>query len=136
MKTNVVKNILLSLVITAITASLPANVSAQLANIQPATDNVTEISYVGNNSDFFKFEVNLKQPNSQKLLLRVLDENGIELYRETVISKEFSKLIKVTRNDYARLQFVVTGNGVNVVKSFSINAEVSDNFLIREVNNK
>lgn len=136
MKTNVVKNIILSLVITSLTASLPTNVSAQSANTQPTIDNVTNISYVGNNSDFFKFEVNIKQPNSQKLLLRVLDENGIELYRESVISKEFSKLVKVTRNDYSRLQFVVSGNGTNVVKSFSITAEVSDNFLIREVTNK
>jgi hypothetical protein len=137
MKTKVVKNMFLSLVITTLTASIPAtSVSAQSSAIQQGAETASDIRYVGNNSDFFKFEVNLKQLVGQKLLLRVLDENGMELYRETVNSKEFSKIVKVTRNDYARLQFIVTGTGTSFSKSFSINAEVSDNFLIRELDNK
>ncbi len=124
----------LSLVITSLTASIPAsNVSAQSSAVQQISETATDIRYVGNNVDFFKFEVNLKQTGSQRLLLRVLDENGIELYREAVNAKEFSKLIKVTRNDYARLQFIVSGNETSYTKSFSINAEPTDNFLIREV---
>lgn len=127
----------LSLVITTLTASIPAtSVSAQSSAIQQSAEISADIRYVGNNTDYFKFEVNLKQQNSQRLLLRILDENGIELYRETVNSKEFSKILKITRNDYARLQFIVTGNGSSFKKSFSINAEISDNFLIRELDNK
>ena len=136
MKTNVVKNITLSLMITALTASIPASsVSAQSSTIQQGTETSTDIKYVGNNTDFFNFEVNLKQQGNQKLLLRILDENGVELYYETVTTKEFSKVVKVPHNDYARLQFIVTGKGTSYAKSFAINAEVSDNFIIRELDN-
>lgn len=136
MKTNVVKNIFLSLVITTLSATIPAtSVNAQSSAIQASAETSTDIRYVGNNTDFFKFEVNLKQQNGQRLLLRVLDQNGVELYRETVNSKEFSKIVKVTRDDYERLQFIVTGNnGTSFAKSFAINADMSDNFLIRELN--
>ena len=126
----------LSLVITSLTASIPASsVSAQSSSIQQSAETSTDIRYVGNNTDFFKFEVNLKQTGSQRFLLRVMDENGLELYRETVNAKEFSKIVKVTRNDYERLQFIVTSNnGTSFAKSFAINADLSDNFLIRELN--
>jgi len=135
MKTNVVKNITLSLMITALTASIPASsVSAQSSTIQQSSETSADIKYVGNNTDFFKFEVNLKNQGNQKLSLRILDENGIELYYEAVSSKEFSKIVKVPHNDYARLQFIVSGKGASYAKSFSINAEVSDNFIIRELN--
>lgn len=135
MKTNVAKTIILSLVISALSTGFTAtSASAQSSNLQ-GSETSAEIKYVGNNVDFFKFEVNLKQQNNQRLLLRILDENGQELYRENVNTKEFSKIVKFTRTDYSRLHFIVTGNnGVNYSKSFTINTEVSDNFLIRELN--
>jgi hypothetical protein len=135
MKTNVVKNITLSLMITALSAVIPASsVSAQSSTIQQSSETSADIKYVGNNTDFFKFEVNLKNQGNQKLSLRILDENGVELYYEAVSTKEFSKIVKVPHNDYARLQFIVSGKGASFAKSFSINAEVTDNFIIRELN--
>jgi hypothetical protein len=104
MKTSVVKNIVLSLVISAITAVIPASVSAQSTAVQ-ASENLTEVSYLGNSTEFFKFEVNLKQPANQRLILRIMDEHNNELYREAVTTKEFTKLVKIARTDYARLHF-------------------------------
>ena len=135
MKTSVVKNIVLSLVISAITVVIPASISAQSTAVQ-VSENLTEISYLGNNTEFFKFEVNLKQSSNQRLILRIMDENNNELYREAVTAKEFTKLVKIARTDYARLHFIVTGNGNSYSKTFTITSEVSENFIIREVSNK
>ena len=135
MKTSVVKNIVLSLVISAITVIIPASVSAQSTTV-PASENLTEVSYLGNSTEFFKFEVNLKQPSNQRLILRIMDEHNNELYREAVTTKEFTKLVKIARTDYARLHFIVTGNGNSFSKTFMITSEVSENFIIREVSSK
>ena len=136
MKTSVVKNIVLTLVISAITAIIPASVSAQSTAVQQGSENLTDISYLGNNTEFFKFEVNLKQSSNQRLILRIMDENNNELYREAITTKEFTKLVKIARTDYARLHFIVTGNGNSYSKTFTITSEVSENFIIREVSNK
>lgn len=133
MKTNVVKNTILSLAITTLASTISVtSVSAQSSTIQQGSEATTDVKYVGNNSDYFKFDINVKQQASQKLLLRILDENGMELYRETANAKDFNKTVLIIRNDYPRLQFVITGNGISFVKNFSISAEVTDNFLIRD----
>jgi len=136
MKASVVRNFVLTLVISAITAVMPASVSAQSTAVQPGSENLTEISYLGNSTEFFKFEVNLKQSSNQRLILRIMDENNNELFREAVTTKEFTKLVKVARTDYKRLHFIVTGNGNSYSKTFTITSEVSENFIIREVSSK
>jgi hypothetical protein len=134
MKMKVVKSIFLSVLITSLTAGIPTGyVSAQETAVQQGADPSADIWYVGTNEDYFKFEVNLRQAANQKLVLRVLDENGVVLYRETVNAREFNKLIKVTRNDYSRLSFIVSGSGTSFTKSFSINVEVSENYLVNEI---
>jgi len=137
MKTNVAKSIFLSFAIFSLTAGIPAgNVSAQNQAIQQSAEPAADIRYAGTNNDFFKFEVNLRQPADQKSVLRVLDENGTELYRETVSAIEFSKTIKVSCNaDVIKLHFVITGIGTNFAKSFSIRTEVTENYLVSEISN-
>jgi hypothetical protein len=137
MKTNVAKSIFLSIAIFSLTAGIPAgNVSAQSPAIQQSAEPAADIRYAGTNNEFFKFEVNFRQPADQKSVLRVLDENGSELYRETVSEREFSKTIKVScKADVIKLHFIVSGTGTNFSKSFSIRTEVPENYLVSETSN-
>jgi hypothetical protein len=96
-----------------------------------------DIRYTGANQDFYNFEVAVRQTGNQRLTLRILDEAGVELYRESFGKGGFSKAIKVVRNDYARLSFVVDSQNGQYKKAFKIHSEVLEriNVVEEEINN-
>jgi opacity protein-like surface antigen len=131
MKVNVVKNmfvlvlaVLFSAVAMASSVDSPSNKIGKNSNV--------DIRYTGSNQDFFNFEVAVRQTGNQRLTLRILDEAGIELYRESIGKGGFSKAVKVVRNDYSRLNFVVDSQNGQYRKSFKIQSEVLERINVVE----
>jgi opacity protein-like surface antigen len=131
MKVNVVKNmfvlvlaVLFSAVAMASSVDSPSNRIGKNSNV--------DIRYTGSNQDFFNFEVAVRQTGNQRLTLRILDEAGIELYRESIGKGGFSKAVKVVRNDYSRLNFVVDSQNGQYRKSFKIQSEVLERINVVE----
>ncbi|HLO82921.1 MAG TPA: hypothetical protein VK166_18280 [Chitinophagaceae bacterium] len=135
MKVNVVKNmfvlvfaVLFSAVAMATSVDSPSNSLGKNSNV--------DIRYTGANQDFFNFEVAVRQTGNQRLTLRILDEAGVELYRESIGKGGFSKAIKVVRNDYSRLNFVVDSQNGQYKKAFKIQSEVLERInVVEEVAN-
>jgi hypothetical protein len=92
----------------------------------------TEIRYAGSNHDFINFEVSVK--GNQRQTLRIFDENGVELYRESIGKGELTRMVKILRNDYARLNFVVDSPNGQYRKAFNIKAELIERLNVEEVN--
>jgi opacity protein-like surface antigen len=131
MKVNVVKNmfvlvlaVLFSAVAMASSVDSPSNKIGKNSNV--------DIRYTGSNQDFFNFEVAVRQTGNQRLTLRILDEAGVELYRESIGKGGFSKAIKVVRSDYSRLNFVVDSQNGQYRKSFKIRSEVLERIHVVE----
>jgi len=94
----------------------------------------TEVRFAGSNHDYINFEVSVRQIGNQKLTLRILDESGVELYRENIGKGEFTKLVKVIRNDYSRLNFVIDSPNSQYKKSFNIKSEFVERLNVEEAN--
>jgi opacity protein-like surface antigen len=131
MKVNVVRNmfvlvlaVLFSAVAMASSVDSPSNRIGKNSNV--------DIRYTGSNQDFFNFEVAVRQTGNQRLTLRIFDEAGIELYRESIGKGGFSKAIKVVRNDYSRLNFVVDSQNGQYRKAFKIQSEVLERINVVE----
>ena len=130
MNRNVVKSLMLSVVLAvisviAVDAQTFVTVEKQVA---------PEVRFAGSNHDFINFEVSVRQIGNQKLTLRILDESGVELYRENIGKGEFTKLVKVIRNDYSRLNFVIDSQNNQYKKSFNIKSEVVERLNVEEAN--
>jgi hypothetical protein len=82
-----------------------------------------EINYLGANNEFLSFEVKIPQSLANKLVLRIIDENGNELFREFINGKSFNKTIKVVRDNYEQLDFVTSTLHNQVKKSYFIKSE-------------
>jgi len=93
-------------------------------------NNGTEIRYVGSNLDFINFEVSVKGNHRQTL--RIMDENGVELYRENIGKGEFTRMVKILRNDYARLYFIVDSQNGQYRKTFNIRPELIERLHVEE----
>lgn len=82
-----------------------------------------EINYLGANNEFLSFEVKIPQSLANKLVLRIIDENGNELFREFINGKSFNKTIMVVRDNYEQLDFVTSTLHNQVKKSYFIKSE-------------
>lgn len=129
------KSLVMSVVLAMVTVTaVKAQVVVALEKVSAEKQNNPEIRFVGSNTDFINFEVSVRQFGNQKQTLRIFDENGVELYREIIGKGEFTKLVKVVRNDYARLNFVVDAQNNQFRKSFSIRNEVVERLNVEEAN--
>lgn len=134
MKVNVVRNMFV-LVIAVLFSAAAMATTADSVSVSGKNNNV-DIRYTGANQDFFNFEVAIRQSGTQRLTLRILDEAGVELYRESFGKGGFNKAIKVVRNDYARLNFVIDSQNGQYRKAFKIQSEVLERInVVEEVNN-
>lgn len=131
MKVNVVKNMFV-LVLAVLFSAVAMASSVDSPSIKIGKNSNVDIRYTGSNQDFFNFEVAVRQTGNQRLTLRILDEAGIELYRESIGKGGFSKAIKVVRNDYSRLNFVVDSQNGQYKKSFKIQSEVLERINVVE----
>ena len=130
MNRNVVKSLMMS-VVFAFVAVFAVNAQTY---VSVEKQSAPEVRYAGSNHDFINFEVSVRQIGNQKLTLRILDENGVELYRENIGKGEFTKLVKVVRNDYAKLNFIIDAQNSQYKKSFNIRSEVVERINVEEAN--
>ncbi len=135
MNRNYFKSLVLSAVLAVVTVTtVNAQTVVAVEKFTAENANTPEIRFVGSNPDFINFEVSLRQNGNQKQTLRILDENGVELYREIIRKGEFAKLVKVVRNDYSRLNFVIDAQNSQYKKSFNIRNEVVERLNVEEAN--
>lgn len=91
-----------------------------------------EVKYTGNNPEFIDFEVNLRQQPNQRAVLRIVDDAGHEMYREVINRKDFNRVIRVVKNDYPNLQFIVETATGQYRKTFNIVAESAERISYAE----
>jgi len=132
MKVNVVRKMVASAIFAVMISLTAFNATAGTVDSDSATGNV-DIRYAGTNEDFFNFEVSVRNADDKKLTFRVIDQNGLELYREVIGKRDFSKFVKVVRNDYSRLHFVIDSQNGQYRKSFRIQSEVLVQVNVEEV---
>ncbi len=134
MKVKVVKNLLAFVLLAVVFSFVTVSASAEVPETQIEKPVSVEIRYTGSSSDFLDFTVAVRQTGDQKMVLRIKDENGQELYRENIGKRDFTKFIRVFRNDYSRLQFVVDTQDGQYKKSFKIQSEILENVKVTEDN--
>jgi hypothetical protein len=129
MKANIVSKLVLSVFL-----SLGFIVSAAAQSVAGAPESTVqaEVKYTGNNPEFIDFEVNLRQQPNQRAVLRIVDDAGHEMYREVINRKDFNRVIRVVKNDYPNLQFIVETAAGQYKKNFNIVAESADRISYAE----
>ncbi len=89
-----------------------------------------EINYLGSDNEFLSFEVKIPQSLANKLVFRIMDENGNELFREFINGKSFNKTIMVARDNNEQLDFVTSTLHNQVKKSYFIKSENIEKLIV------
>ena len=99
------------------------------AEVQP----VATIKYIGIQDEFYLFQVDCKQPSEGRATLRITDGNGNEIFRTSFFEKVYSRRIKIAREGYKSLQFVLNAKNQLFTKTYAINSQLVEKVEVEEV---
>jgi hypothetical protein len=89
------------------------------------------VKYLGIQDDMLIFNVSYNNPEGNKFLLAVKDQDGNQLYQDLFRDKMFYKQFKLPKSDKERVVFVIRdGLQKPIVKTFDINI---DSHLVQDV---
>ena len=81
----------------------------------------------------FIFEIVTEQPQEGRSQLRIRDEQGNNIYSETVNTKSFTRTVSISRNDLSKLNFVYAAGKSEAKKSLEIVVEYKESIEIKDV---
>ena len=108
-------------------------VTANATGTSPGTiDTKIDVTPKGLVSDEMVFNVNLENLNNHKLDIRIYDEDGTRLYRQTFTGKNLDKTFKVN-SEYGKVVLYVTNTDDNSQQKFVITNKEGEKVLITSV---
>jgi hypothetical protein len=107
--------------------------SPAAAVVSPEAKSDVQVKFLGANGDFLYFEVNLQQALSSRSNFRIRNEQGNELYAETIFEKTATRKLKIAKDEAEKLEFLYnTGKG-EVKKTLQIKIRVQEAIEVKEI---
>jgi len=131
-KMNLRTLIAVGLFLAAVGSVTSVNAQARVVNKieEKPTINVKLLGGVGEN---LIFKIVTEQPQEGKSHLRIRDEQGNNIYSETVNTKSFTRTVSISRNDLSKLNFVYSAGRSEAKKSLEIVVEYRESIEIKDV---
>jgi len=80
------------------------------------------VKYLGTQEDMVLFNVSYANPDGNRFLLTIKDEDGTMVYQNTFTDKSFYKQFRLPKTDKDRIVFIFHNNrDADVVKTFEVN---------------
>ena len=93
-----------------------------------------QVKFLGANGDFLYFELSMQQVDALRSNLRILNEDGHELYAETVFSKSTVRKIKVSKGEAEKIEFLYNTVKGEAKKVISIQIKIQEAIEVKEIN--
>lgn len=116
-----------------------STVSSNYASAQRSAMNVVEdkpelqVKFIGSNGEYLFFEVELAQANQTRSNLRIKNENGNELYSETVFQKNAVRKLKIAKDEAEKIEFAYSTNRGEVKKLVEIKIKTQEAIEVRDI---
>ena len=94
------------------------------------------VDFNGTKNEFLVFDVSLSQPDEQKMILRITDEDNHQLYADAIFKKTFSKKFLIPSVDVKKVTFSLFSSKGELKKTFTVDYELKETYSVKEqVNN-
>ncbi len=110
-------------------------VNAQSAAITTVTENKSDlqVKFLGTTAEYFIFELTMQQPDDLRSNLRIRNENGSELYSESIFLKSIVRKIKIARDEAGKLEFVYNTRSGEVKKVVEIKVKFLETIEVIDI---
>lgn len=107
-----------------------AHAQSPVSGAVPAADSA-RVNYLGMQDDMLVFNVSYDNPQGNKFLVSIKDQDGVQVFQRFFRDKSFYKQFKLPKSDKDQLTFVIRkGQEAPIVKTFSVNV---DSRFVQEV---
>lgn len=110
-------------------------VNAQSATVTTVTENKTDlqVKFLGSAGDYLFFELTMQQPDDLRSNLRIRNENGNELYSESILLKSIVRKIKIAKDEAEKLEFVYNTRSGEVKKVVEIKVKFLETIQVIDI---
>lgn len=92
-----------------------------------------QVKFLGANAGYLYFELSMQQADALRSNLRILNEDGHELYAETLFNKATIRKIKLPKDDAEKLEVLYNTTKGEVKKVLSIEIKVQEAIEVKEI---
>lgn len=108
------------------TAEVPATV---IADAKPEL----QVKFLGATGEFLFFELSMQQSDDSRSNLRIRNENGNELYAETVFRKASVRKLKIAKDEAEKIEFVYNNTRGEVRKVVEIKIKMQEAIEVKDI---
>jgi hypothetical protein len=92
-----------------------------------------EVKFLGAAGEYLFFELSMQQSNDSRSNLRIRNENGSELYAETVFAKTATRKLKIAKDEAEKIEFVYNTNRGDVRKLVEITIKMQEAIEVKDI---
>lgn len=137
MKSNMKFRVVLAtlIVFSVVASSFTTMVNAKSVAVPVSVDSKPslDVKFLGATGEFLYFELSLAQLNDTRSQLRVRNEDGVELYAESLFSKSATRKLKIAKEDVEKLEFAYSNPKGEVKKTFEVKIRFQEAIEVKDV---
>ena len=94
------------------------------------------VNFAGKEKGYLVFEVNLQQNINRRFTFRISDQDKNELFNESLVQNSYSKRILIPAADVQKISFTLYTLKSEIRKTFEINYETDESYVIKDMTEK
>jgi len=115
--------------------------SLQSLNAQTAAASVVvteskpelQVKFIGSTGDFLFFELTMQQSDDTRSNLRIRNEDGNELYSESVFQKTTIRKLKIAKDEAEKIEFVYSNPRGETRKTIAIKIKLQEAIEVKDI---
>ncbi len=119
------------LVLSASVKTATAQTNSITANTESKPE--LQVKFIGTTGEFLYFELTMLQADESRSSLRIRNENGSEIYSETVSQKAMIRKLKIAKGEAEKLEFVYSTTKGEVKKVIEIKIKFQETVEVKDI---
>jgi len=124
-----------TIVLLVFTTSSLQSLNAQTTSTTVVTESKPDlqVKFIGSTGDFLFFELTMQQSDDTRSNLRIRNEDGNELYSESVFQKTTVRKLKIAKDEAEKIEFVYSNPRGEARKTIAIKIKLQEAIEVKDI---
>ena len=124
-----------TIVLLVFTTSSLQSLNAQTTATTVVTESKPDlqVKFIGSTGDFLFFELTMQQSDDTRSNLRIRNEDGNELYSESVFQKTTVRKLKIAKDEAEKIEFVYSNPRGEARKTIAIKIKLQEAIEVKDI---
>jgi len=124
-----------TIVLLVFTTSSLQSLNAQTTATTVVTESKPDlqVKFIGSTGEFLFFELTMQQSDDTRSNLRIRNEDGNELYSESVFQKTTVRKLKIAKDEAEKIEFVYSNPRGEARKTIAIKIKLQEAIEVKDI---